>query len=150
MQLSNSLLDHVGGLDINNLSTILQHADVNDEVEHHYPTSYYVDVDSLITQIPQTESIFFSVMTLNIECLSAKFDKLCAFIQVLSNSNVHFSAIAIQETWLSDNSNYTLYNIPGYNSIYQGYNCGRKGGLIIYVLEKFTTSKRDLYSPSQH
>ena len=74
-------------------------------------------------------------MTLNIECLSAKFDKLCAFIQVLSNSNVHFSAIAIQETWLSENCNYALYDIPGYNSIYQGYHCGRKGGLIIYVLE---------------
>ena len=89
-------------------------------------------------------------MTLNIECLSAKFDKLCAFIQVLSNSNVHLSAIAIQETWLSENCNYALYDIPGYNSIYQGYHCGRKGGLIIYVPDKFITSKRDLYSPSRH
>ena len=59
MQLSNSLLDHLGGLDINNLSTILQHADINDEVEHHYPTSHYVNVDTFITQMPKIESIFF-------------------------------------------------------------------------------------------
>ena len=70
---------------------------------------------------------FFSVISLNIECLSAKFDKLCAFLQVLSDSNIHFSAIAIQETWTPENFDYSFYySIPGYNAICQGYVCGKK------------------------
>ena len=89
-------------------------------------------------------------LTLNIECLSAKFNHFCAFLQELSNANFHFSAITIQETWLSKEFNFSLYDIPGYTAIYQGYICGKKGGLVTYVQDKFTTSIRDLYEPSKH
>ena len=149
MQTSHTLLQHVGGIDENNLNTILQHLGRNDEPDHSYPTSYYVDTDAFVSQIPKSESVF-SMLTLNIQCLSAKFDKLCAFLQELSNANIHFSAIAIQETWLPENFNYALYDIPGYNAISQGYICGKKGGLIIYLQEKFTYSQRNIYTPSKH
>ena len=125
MESSTSLLDHLGGLDKNNLSNIIQHLGNNEEPEHNYPTSYYFDIEDYIAQIPKNDSIF-SVLSLNIECLSAKFDKLCAFLQVLSDSNIHFSAIAIQETWIPENFDYSFYSIPGYNAIYQGYVCGKK------------------------
>ena len=149
MQLSGSLLDHLGGLEKNNLSNLVQHLGQNDEPEHDYPTSYYYNTEEFISQIPKDESIF-SVITLNIECLSAKFDKLCAFLQVLSNANIHPSAITIQETWLPENFNYSLYSIPGYNAIYQGYICGKKGGLITYVEDRFIINKRNIYTPSRH
>ena len=149
MTLSSSLLENVGGLDRNNLSTIIQHLGISDELEHSYPTSEYLDIDAFISQMPKTESIF-SIFTLNIECLSAKFDKICALLQVLSDSNIYFSAIAIQETWLPENFDYSLYTIPGYNAIHHGYTCGKKGGLITYVNERFTISKRDLYKTSNH
>ena len=125
MQSSGSLLDHLGGLEKNNLSDILYHLGQNKEPEHDYPTSYYFDTDEFISQIPKKESIF-SVISLNIQCLSAKFDQLCAFLQLLSNANIHISVITIQETWLPENFDYSLYSIPGYNAIYQGYICGKK------------------------
>ena len=70
MQSSAPLLDHLGGLEKNNLSAILQHVGQNDEPEHAYPTSYYFDTDEFISQIPKNDTIF-SVMTLNVE--SGKF-----------------------------------------------------------------------------
>ena len=149
MESSTSLLDHLGGLDKNNLSNIIQHLGNNEEPEHNYPTSYYFNIEDYISQIPKNDSIF-SVISLNIECLSAKFDKLCAFLQILCDSNIRFSAIVIQETWLPENFDYSFYSIPGYNAIYQGYVCGKKGGLITYVEEKFTISRRNLYTHSRH
>ena len=53
MQSSGSLLDHLGGLEKNNLSTILHHLEHNKETEHSYLTSHYFDIDGFISQIPK-------------------------------------------------------------------------------------------------
>ena len=149
MQSSNSLLDHLGGLDKNNLSNILHHLGHNKEIEHSYPTSYYFDIEGFISQIPKNDSIF-SVISLNIECLSAKFDRLSAFLQILSDSNALPSAFTIQESWLPADFDYSFYSLPGYNIIHRGYVCGKKGGLVTYIDEKFTINKRNLYNHSKH
>ena len=41
--------------------------------------------------------------------------------------------IYLQETWLSDNDDISMFRIDGYNFISQGKSCGNKGGLMIYV-----------------
>ena len=149
MQASSEVLGHVGGFEKNNLDAILKLLDQNEEQEHSYPPSYYVDIDEFISKIPQNEATF-PILTLNIQCLSAKFDNLCAFLHELSNHSFFFGAICIQETWLPGNFDYDLFQIPGYQTISQGYICGQKGGLIIYLQDHFTYTKRDLYVHSQH
>ena len=150
MQSSDEILKNVGGLEKNNLDAILKHLDKNEDQEHSYPISHYVDIDKFTSKIPQTENAF-PILSLNIECLSAKFDNLCAFLHELSNHEFYFSAICIQETWLPDNFDYDLFKIPGYQTIPQGYKCGKKGGLLIYLQDHFTYTKREkLYVTSKH
>merc|ERR1711947_62497 len=84
----------------------------------------------------------FSTLTLNIEGINTKFNDLLAFVSLL------------QETMLSDRdceSDYVnIFNIPNYNLISQGWKCGRKGGLIIYLHDDFKASPKEIYSPSEH
>ncbi len=51
--------------------------------------------------------------------------------------NRQFSTICIQESWLSTEDNYAPMNITGYDLIPQGKSCNAKGGLIIYLHDKF-------------
>ncbi len=94
----------------------------------------------------------FTLLSLNVECLSAKFDKLVAFISILTDNKIQFDAINLQETWLpdADKTNYSLFELPGYKLIPQGYRCGRKGGLITYLREHYTYTIRNDYKNSNH
>ena len=44
-----------------------------------------------------------------------------------------FSAVCLQESWLSDDSDTSLFQLDGYNLISQGKLCSTRGGLIIYL-----------------
>ena len=54
----------------------------------------------------------------NIQSINAKFDKLLVVIAYL-NDNVMFSAICLQESWLKQGQDISLFQIPGYNLINQ-------------------------------
>ena len=41
--------------------------------------------------------------------------------------------MCIQETWLTDQSDVSLFKIDGYNLISQGKKCSAHGGLAIYL-----------------
>ncbi len=52
----------------------------------------------------------FSVLSSNIECINSKYDELATFIDGLKhNYNFEFSAIVLQETWLTDNCETSIY-----------------------------------------
>ncbi len=48
-----------------------------------------------------------------------------------------FSAICIQENWQSENSNISQIQLEGYKLTPQGKPCSSKGGLMIYLNEKY-------------
>ncbi len=48
-----------------------------------------------------------------------------------------FSAIYIQESWLSEGDDTSQIQLEGYKCISQGKTCSSKGGLIIYLHENF-------------
>ena len=61
-----------------------------------------------------------------------------------------FRAICLQETWLSSDSDISLFKIDGYNLISQGKMCSSHGGLAIYIIiEKFNFSTIDMNINSQ-
>ena len=59
-----------------------------------------------------------------------------------------FSAICIQESWLKQGQDISLFQIPGYNLINQPKVCSEHGGLIIYLKREYTHNVRDLHKSS--
>ena len=148
---SNDVLKGYGGLDKNDLNRSLEHFWKNEDPEDIFTTSHYFDIDTLVSELTNAKDDF-TLLSLNIECLNAKFDKLCAFLHILSEKGLKFSAIALQETWLAEDANIDMFKIQGYHKpVHQGYICGKKGGLILYLSERFAepSIRKDLYSPSK-
>ena len=110
--------------------------------------SHYYDWDGL-TNIMISNKDNFNLLSLNIQSIRAKFDKLMCLLKYLEDNNCpSLSAICLQESWLSDTDDTSLLNIPGYNLIHQGTRCSKHGGLIIYLHEKFTYTKKNFYESS--
>ena len=81
--------------------------------------------------------------------INATFDQLNIKVQQLKGNGYEFSAIFLQETWLSSDSDASLFKIDGYNLISQGKMCSSHGDLAIYVSEKFNFSTIDMNINSQ-
>ena len=80
----------------------------------------------------------FSIISLNVQSLNAKFSQLHAYIELYRNSHVDISALCLQETWLSDTSDTSLLQLDGYNLISRGKACSGHGGVAIYLRNEFT------------
>ena len=151
--LDSDLLENVGGVDVNNLNSVLKLDSKYDEhIESFSPSNYY-DIESFMNSLKKRDRSF-TTLSLNIESLRAKFTQLSTLIHTLTDNDCHLDAILIQETWLTDiqckNETLELYNIPGYQAIPLGRQCGRKGGLMIYLNEIYSYTPRQLYTPSIH
>ena len=90
----------------------------------------------------------FSLLSVNIQSINAKFDKLLTLITYLNESNFMFSAICIQESWLKQGQDISLFQIPGYNLINQPNVCSEHGRLITYLKKEYTHNVRDGYKSS--
>ena len=139
-----NILVNFGGYKQNNLEYIfkLQFAD-NDESEDNISsiTSPYYSHDKL-SDILVDQKAKFSVLSLNVQSINSKFDKLILFIEGLKINNFEFGAICLQETWLEEGVDLSQFNIPNYSCISQGRSCSKHGGLITYVHDKYNY---DLY-----
>lgn len=94
--------------------------------------SPYHSTDELIQSItlPQTQ---FSYLSLNCYSLSARIDDVKLLIEKFTSNSCPLEAIALQETWLTDETVLSHYNIPGYNLISVGHHASARGGLAIYI-----------------
>ena len=91
----------------------------------------------------------FSLLSINIQSLNSKFDELQIIIDdVNSKVKNNVSAIVIQETWFSDTSDLSLFEIDGYNLINQKAVCSRHAGLCIYLHCDFNYNILPLYKES--
>ena len=150
----NDILTYCGGEDLNSLLTVLNKnneddfSDNNISIsEHIMPTKYY-NVDDAITKIISKNNDF-SILSINIQSLNAKFDQLKILIHYLNDRGCEFSAVCIQKTWFSDFTDTSLYNINGYNLLSQSKICSAHGGLCIYLNTKYDYKiKPDVYKTS--
>ncbi len=85
----------------------------------------------------QRLKIIFSIFSTNIQSIRVTFDEFKLCIEILEQNMFEFSAICIQETWLSENNDTSCFKLEGYNLIPQGKYCSQKGGLLIYLQDKF-------------
>ena len=120
------------------------------ESEHeieNFCDSRYIELSD-ITSIIKDDGKDFTILTLNIQSINAKFDNLYPVINNLSSMGLYFGAICLQETWLSSDADVSLLHIPGYKLIHQGSRCTRHGGLVIYLHEQYTYKLRNMYKRS--
>ena len=145
------LFAHRGGIEQHDLNNVLQLLSKNDDEEETFATSNYYEIEEMLSHFKKRRCDF-STMTLNIDGINTKFNELTAFIKQLDDNDFTFSAILLQETRLSIddcNSEYIkIFNIPHYQMISQGYKCSRKGGLLIYLHEEYTATRRNFYKDS--
>ena len=131
------ILENVGGLHSHSLAHILN-VDNTDDAEElniikHSP---YFDQENFI-KISRGKNENFTVLSLNIQSINAKFDQLKILLHLIQENNCHISAICLQETWLRDDTNNALISLENYNFISQGKKCSSHGGLAIYLHEKY-------------
>ena len=150
-KLAREVLEQYGGTKKHNLNSVLKLNEKNTDGQDAFVPADYHDIDSLIKKLKNPKDKF-STLSLNIESLKSKFNRLKSFLEILNKDGCFLDALLIQETWLTDNqcSEEAIkdYKIPGYHTISLGRKCGRKGGLIIYLKETFKFTLRDLYKTS--
>ena len=86
----------------------------------------------------------FSILSLNIQSIHAKFDKMVLFLRALKQSNFEFSTICLQETWLDNNADLSLLLYFFFFCISKGKQCSAHGGLIIYLHKQFDYTLKDI------
>ena len=112
------LLTKYGGININYLSIALNVA-INKNEENAIPLikhSPYVNTDELISFCLE-KAKKFTILSLNVQSLNAKFDQIQILLSELKSKHVQFSAICLQETRLTDNSDLTLFQIPTHENM---------------------------------
>ena len=77
----------------------------------------------------------FCILSINCQSINAKCDQVNIKVQQLKGNGYEFSAFCLQETWLTSDSDTSIFKIDGYNLISQGKMCSSHGGLAIYVSE---------------
>ena len=123
------ILSNLGGVESHNLISIL---DIEDNEPQSIQHSSYYDTDSFKKLITNHNNIF-SVLSLNIQSINAKFSELETFVEELQNSQFKFNVICLQECWIRDQSDTCTFQIPGYDCVAQGKSSSERGGLITYV-----------------
>ena len=129
-------LSSVGSVRQYSLTSILEEQNINAQEHQCTQQSSYYDIDKF-SEVAKTRLNDFSILTTNIESLNAKFDELLIHITELKNINFKYSVICLQETWLSEMDDMSIFHIDGYDSISQGKSCSNKGGLAIYIDNRF-------------
>ena len=76
------------------------------------------------------------IFSLNIQSIRATFDEFQILLNELKLKKFEFSAICFQETWLMDEADLSLLQLP-YTIISQSTICSSHGGLTIYLHDTF-------------
>ena len=138
MDNSTELLGQYGGLNQNSLLNQIEGTENEDNEPTLIQPSRYIDLSNIDDFIKNNRNSF-TVLSLNTQSISAKFDELIIFLHTLhETNNFSFSAICLQECWLTKNTDFTQFEIPGYKLASLGQECSKRGGLLTYIHEEFS------------
>ena len=138
--LDDSILQPYGGFHNNSLVDIIRLDDdlsnANEQLQTITHSSYYDN--EKFTNFLATGNKYFSVFSSNIESINTKHAELELFIEQLKQQNFRFSAICLQECWLTNqNIESSLIGLEEYNCIEQSSNISNKGGYFIYLTDVY-------------
>ena len=72
------------------------------------------------------------------------------FVEDLRSINFKFSVICLQERWKADNDDFSQICLDGYDCITQGKKCSNKGGLLMYVDNKYKSEVKMNLNTYEH
>ena len=91
------------------------------------------DAPNLIHPLHLMNDGHLNISSLNAQSIISKFDSIHALLDIAKSQNVNFHIICIQESWLKEGSDISLFQINGYQCFSQGTQCSAHGGLVTYV-----------------
>lgn len=127
--LEDRILDNFGGAIENDLIHTIGIADEQLDELNTMTRSSYIDTADLKDALASTKDKF-TVFSLNVQSINSKFKLIYPLMLELNNADTAFSAICLQESWLTDDSDLSQYQLPNYNLIHQGKKCSGHGGLL--------------------
>ena len=111
--------------------------DVPDDAPVFLSNSKYYNNDDFSTLLNEKKGNFI-VLSLNSQSLNAKFNELQIYLEKYSSEHALISAICLQETWLSSESDTSLLQLENYQLISRGKSCSAHGGVAIYLHNMFS------------
>ena len=100
---SHSTLYDFIGISQPGLSDILSSGNENnDDLSFAIKESHYYDLDAMSSFISCDSN--FTILSLDIQSLKLKWNVLSSMLDLLRCSNINFSALLFQETWLDDDT----------------------------------------------
>ena len=120
--LGEDVLTHFDEYEKNSLIHILNDDQELDDDFPMFKHSRYYTQDTFLDHI-NLQNDCFSILSLSIQSIPAKFDKLVLFLRALKQSNFEFSTICLQETWLEENADLSLLQLENYTCIPKGKQC---------------------------
>ena len=119
----------------------------NDPLENPYSEinldSNFYDQPSFCKKFQNTDNLLF--LSINIQSLPSKHQKLCALINLYLTNNLSIGVIALQEIWQIPYPE--TVNIPGFKFIYKTRAFSRGGGIGFYINENLNYKIVDELSP---
>ena len=110
-----NILDHFGGDAINSLSSILGGSEDPDDNTHDVTHTPYIERAYLCNSITKFTNTF-TVLNLNTQSLSSKFDELLVLLTELKTVGFEFSVLCFQETWFKDHQDISMFNLKFYTT----------------------------------
>jgi len=98
-----------------------------------FQNSPYYDITGC-KEILSNHQKHFTVLSLNCQSLSAKIEEFKLFLE---QCDTKFSAICLQETWITANMDLSLLEIGEYNLISMKKSCSKHGGVAVYLHESY-------------
>ena len=89
----------------------------------------------------------FTILSLNCQSLPAKIDNLTVLLETIA-TDFKVNAICLQETWLSNDSDTSLFELYGYKLISAGKFCSVHSGLMIYLSDEYNFKCLNLHEQS--
>ena len=111
------LLDAISP-DVENEAVLIEHSKYFDDLEFR--------------TILRKQNSNLCIVSLNCQCLNAKFDKLKMFIDY-ANDQCPLSVICIQESWGYDGIDMSYFSLLNYTMVNQNRRLSAHGGLITYI-----------------
>ena len=112
---------------------------VNTESDEDAPIIFqhspYYNTDVAIDILRNKKNVF-SILSINCQSINAKIDQLRIYLKNFEPFS--FSAICLQETWLTADADTSMLQIEGYTLISKGRSCSAHGGVAIYLKTDFS------------
>ena len=132
------ILANYGGLLNNDLNEKLNSMDdIDSEQNNSYPKSTYIDTDELMTYLKGNKDKV-TMLSLNCKSINAKFNNIELMINYLRDQDQHFDLICLQECWMDENCDTSMYELENYNMVSQERKCCGHGGLITYIDKRYS------------